>query len=487
MPHSSSSFSEMLAIALAIKEQGKYVPLFLIHWKDNHNAVKLCLDHDIGYFLHNVKEQKGAKKGSKNKIIPKAPNHQIKSQLAGKGTIKKLQRTFLIQLLYYLMVFAREKFAAKRLLAKYNPICILTVGDRHVGIETALVTQANTFGIPSIILPFALSDRPSSAAYRLAQKDWETTFGMSSRINRWLAKIKPKWVYETEQYRLLWNSSAWMIAAHVICILPVDPWNLGGGRAWKMALESDQARDILVSEGLHPQKIEVVGKPRYDNSANIKTDRAKWRETICRDFELDPDKPILLCSVPQLAEHELLSWDEHWEDIEFLFQGLAKAHDELNVILSLHPKSDLNHYLPRAETYGHIIASTYSYDQLIPICDAFVATFSSTLTLAIVSQTPSVVIDFDWFGYDTFDDVSGIVVVRDRAQFVPTLQRLFSDRAYYDRLVEGLRESAPYWGRFDGNATERVLNLMDKYIQRGNEIRKLPKHERRRALPPWSR
>jgi len=286
---------------------------------------------------------------------------------------------------------------------------------------------------------------------------------------------------------LLWNSPAWMISANVLGILPTDPWNLGGGQAWKMALESDQARDILVSEGLDPKKVQIVGKPRYDNSANIKTDRAKWREKICRDFVLDPEKQILLCSVPQLAEHDLLSWGQHWEEIEFLFQGLANAHDELNVILSLHPKSDLNQYLPHAEKYGHIIASTYSYDQLIPICDAFVATFSSTVTLAIVSQIPSVVIDFDWFGYDTFDEVPGIVVVRDRAQFVPTLQRLFSDRAYYDRLVEVLWKSAPYWGRFDGNATERVLKLIDKYIQKGEEIRILPKHERRRALPPWSR
>ncbi len=467
----------MLSIAVAIKDQGKYVPLMLIHWGENHSAIETCLERNIGYVLHHVTVQKTNSQSS---------NQRTAGQSTARSIAKRIKRSFFVQLIYYLLIFAREKRAAKRLLAKYSPACILTVGDRHVGIETAIIAQANDIGIPSIIIPFALSDQISAVAYRLAQAGWESTYGMRNVINRWLTKTKPEWVHAHEQNRLLWNSPGWMLAAHILGILPANPWNLGGGRAWKMALESEQARGILVREGLNPKKAVVVGKPRYDGAAEIKADLTRWRKEICQALELDPEKPLLLCSVPQLAEHDLLPWDEHWEEIKFLFQGLASAHRDLNVILSLHPKSDLNQYLPLASEYGHTIATAYSYDQLIPICDVFVATFSSTLTLAIVSEKPCLVIDFDWFGYDTFDDVPGVVVVGDRAQFVPALQRLFSDRSYYAQLVAGLTKSAPYWGRFDGKATDRVLDLIDEYILRGEEIRKLPKSEQRKALPPWS-
>ncbi len=483
VPHSSSSFSEILYLAVAIKGQRKYEPLILVHWKDNDDAVNACREEEIGYILHGVEEQSvGMQPSGQSGGVQSKNGNGFASFVWG-----MIKRSFLAQFLYYLVVFSRDKWAAKRLLVNLRPECILTVGDRHVGIETALIRVANKRGIPSLIVPYALSGQAGAAAYRLAQEDWRHTYGMSSGINRWVAKIRPKWIHKTASYSLLWNSSAWMIAAQLTGIAVPAPWSLGGGAAWTMAVESDQARDILVREGMAAEKLVVVGKPRYDAASRIKENQLEWRIEVCRTLNVDPDKPLLVCSVPQLAEHALMPWEEHWQEIDFLFTCLSEPNPEHNVLLSLHPKSDLAQYLPRAEKYGFKVAINYSYDQLIPTCDVFVATFSSTVTLTVAAEKPAVVVDFGWFGYELFDELSGVVVVRERSNLVPTLTRLFSDRDYYNCLVAEQARAAKTWARFDGKATERVLNLIDDLVEKGREIQKMPRHERRKALPPWSR
>jgi hypothetical protein len=269
--------------------------------------------------------------------------------------------------------------------------------------------------------------------------------------------------------------------------MPSKPWTLGGGQAWSMAVESESMRQDLEGQGTPAEKLIVTGKARLDEAAELWQNQATARPRICAELGLDPARPLLVCSVPQLAEHELLPWPEHWQEIEFLFSSLKQAHPAVNVVLSLHPKSDAAHYAPLAERHSMLIARQHTFDQLVPICDAFVATFSSTVTLAIACHKPAIVIDFYGLNYDLFDGVSGTIVVRDRAAFVPTLQRMFSDKAYYERLVNGQAEAAPTWARFDGRATERIVEMVAELAVRGKAIQKLPPRQRRRALPAWSR
>ena len=151
----------------------------------------------------------------------------------------------------------------------------------------------------------------------------------------------------------------------------------------------------------------------------------------------------------------------------------------------MHPKSNFAEYAPRAERYGLVIAHQ-SYDQLIPISDVFVAAYSSTVTLAIAAHIPVIVVDFHNFDYDIFNDVNGIIIVRQREKFVSTLQRILNDQAFYQQLVDGQAQAAEYWVRFDGKATERILDLIDGLVTRGEEIRKLPRRQRRKAMHPWS-
>ena len=169
-------------------------------------------------------------------------------------------------------------------------------------------------------------------------------------------------------------------------------------------------------------------------------------------------KSVILCAVPQLAEHNLLSWDEHWREIEFLFATLTRQPKTV-VILSLHPKSNPVDYQPLADQYGAIIASQRIYS-LLPLCDIFFATYSSTVAQAIGLGKPVIVVDFYGLDYDFYDQEPGVRVIRDRDMFSPTIERILNDREYYDQLAAAQKKRASEWILLDGYCTKRIVDLM---------------------------
>lgn len=487
VPHMDTSFFEMLDIAIALDEQKKYRALVLIHWKKHYRTLEICKDRKLQVYLYGTEAETPKKDSmvSENKKF-NSGERPGRIQSLTNWFVAQIKKLFFAQLLLYLVRFSRIQFDAISLLRKLQPECILFMADRHVGIETALISAANRKGIPSLIVPFALSESSGLAEYRLAQPGWRKTYGMISRINRVISRIRPEWVYNFEGNPLLWNTVPWLLAAEILGLMPKNPWSLGGGKAWLMAVESEYNKNNFVDQGAPSRKMRITGKPRYDRAAQVWNTQKIIRQQICDSLGLDIEKPLIVCAVPHLAEHDLLPWPEHWREMEFLFDTFAQLQPDVNTVLSLHPKSEYEKYLPRAEKFNLIIAQNISYDQLIPVCDIFVATHSSTVTLAIAAHKPTVIVDFYELDYLLFNNVPGIEIIREHENLLPMLERLFSDRDYYTQLVEGQAQAAKTWARFDGKATKRILDLIDDLVEQGKEIRKLPKRERRNMLPPWS-
>ena len=486
VPHSNASFSEMLPIAEEINYRGKYSPLFLITWADHAQSIQICKNKGYQFQVYGVLEKAGfiADKIETRGIDDHSSNSRLEN--ISSWTKSKLKKIFIILFVFYFYQFNQDKRFARKVLSENDVDCILLIGDRHAGIETALVRAGNRRGIPSLIVPFGFSDPESSIVYRQALDNWQKIYGVDSFLNRLVANTWPEWVYTYRGETMLWNPPAWLLAAWMAGILPKNPWILGGGGAWCMAVESQYHQDIFRKQGIPAQKIFVSGKPRYDSSAQIWSRQPSEKAQMCRDLDIDIKNPLLVCAVHQSAEHGLLSWADHWAETDFLFAALAEIKSSVNVLLSLHPKSDFTQYTPRAQEYGLLIARDYQYDQLVPVCDIYLASFSSTVTLAIACHKPTIVLDFYGHNYDIFDNMPGIVVCRQHDEFQAILSRVINNQDYYDQLVEGQAKSAEYWARFDGKSTQRILNMIDELVEKGREIQKLPPRKRRQALPPWS-
>lgn len=475
----------MLQIAEGIENRGIYSPLFLFTWEDGGRSIKICRERGYQYSLQGISEQSNNSDGEIAKPVEKPT--QISRWTSVTNRVKiKLKNSFAVMFLFYLIQFLKIKHFVSNFLSEKRVVCLVLIGDRHIGIETALVREGNLWGIPSLIVPFGFADEESSFVYRQALHNWQKIYGMTTYINRFIANIKPEWTYTHKGETLLWNPPSWLISASITGLMPNKPWTLGGGAAWYMSVESQYHKDSFCKQGVPRRKLFISGKPRYDSSAEMWKNQKTARSHICQEMNIDVNKPILVCSVPQMGEHDLLPWPEHWDEIDFLFSSLGELQPDVNVLLSLHPKSDFSQYEPRAKQYGLMIAQNHSYDQLIPVCDVFLATFSSTVTLAIACQKPTIVIDFYSLNYDIFDDMAGIVVCRKHEDMIAVLNRLFNDDEYFQQMVAGQTKSAEYWARFDGKSTERILDEIDLLIDQGKTIQKLPRRQRRKKLPPWS-
>lgn len=257
---------------------------------------------------------------------------------------------------------------------------------------------------------------------------------------------------------------AWTgLAAWCLGMMPKKPWIIGGGSATLMAAESEAIKRDLIEQGMTPEKLVVTGKPGLDAIAEqLRTVRASEKR---KALGIPDGVKVILCSVPQLAEHDLLSWDRHKQEMEFLFQTMVATG--AYVLLSLHPKSDRAWYQPLADGAGVHINDERIY-QLLPVCDIFIATYSSIVAQAIALHKPSIVIDFYELQYPLYADAPGVTVLRDREKFLPLLKNLLTDANLYDTYVRAQKDHGTEWALLDGKNTERVIALVNRLIKERN-------------------
>jgi hypothetical protein len=422
LPQNSSSFREMFPIAEALQEGKVFQPKFVFSFTIAEEQRGRCDSAGTPYLLVEVAEEQAQ---SRRVGVPK--KHFRALQIA---------RQFLL----------------------------ILMGDRHVGLETALVRLANEKGVPSLIVPVALSTPEVAAQYRLRQPHSQA-YTLHTPLHKLAAMLFPHWVYQYRGQALLFYPLWEALSAWALGLMPPNPWALGGGHATRMAVESPRLKEMFAAQGVPESKMVITGKPSMDDITDLLAQSSERRAARCMQLGIDPAKRIILCSPPQMGEHKLLSWDEHWEQIDFLLRTLTSFMG-CQVVLTLHPKSRLEDYQPRAQRYGAIIAQDASVYELIPLCDVFVATYSSTVVAAIGAHKPVVVVDFTDLSFPFYNDCAGVEIIRQPDELRATLQRMLDDPAYYASLVEAQEAQAGRWALLDGQATLRVLDVIDELTNR---------------------
>ncbi|MCE9582259.1 MAG: CDP-glycerol glycerophosphotransferase family protein, partial [Planctomycetes bacterium] len=349
---------------------------------------------------------------------------------------------------------------ARRILGRHPEIrTLLVMGDRNVGYETAFVRAANDRGIPSLILPFASSFPEAIAETRLREKEFRRKYAVSGPCRALLAWLFPRWIYRHKEQRMFYRPPANSLAAWWFGMMSSNPWTLGGGAATRMTVDSEESLEMFVKQGMVPGKMVVTGRPSADEIT--RTLRNVEPGSIRKELGIPDGRRIILCSVPQLAENGLLPWDQHWEEMGFLFSTMVA--EDAAVVLSLHPKSDPEKYRPHADRLGAILATRRIYE-LMPVCDVLVASLSSVVAPAIALHKPSVVVDFYGLGYSLYDSAPGVTVVRERKDFAPILHSLLTDPGCYEGMRKRQEAEGHRWAMLDGECTRRVKEELMRLV-----------------------
>lgn len=455
IPKSKGSLLETLPVASALLQEHTLEPLYFIESKRADILLQVLAEHRLMALAPSGEPFLPAATGASFEI--KRHDSPLRPRTLRQEVFRWLPEIF--RLLNHYRALLKD---ARAILDRYPEIRALVVmGDRHVGYETAFIRAANERGIPSLILPFASSFPEAAAEPRLREEGFRRKYGVTTLGRAILASLFPRWVYRHKDQRMFFRPPVDALAAWWYGLMPQNPWTLGGGFATRMTVDSEESLAMFVRQGMDPAKMVVTGRPSADDVA--RTLRLADPAIIRRELGIPEGRRVILCSVPQLAEHHLLPWNRHWEEIDFLFSTMTEQ--DAAVVLSLHPKSDPENYQPRAEAAGALISTRRVYE-LLPACDIFVASYSSIVAPAIALHKPSVVVDFYDLGYPPYDGAPGVAVLRERKAFGPHLRKLLADPDFFAAQVRKQEAEGHRWAMLDGECTRRVKEELLRLVAR---------------------
>jgi len=342
-------------------------------------------------------------------------------------------------------VLAHQERSLAQALDVSRPVAVVTADERMFNWELPLIKLCRQRGIPVIVPPISfLADLESLLPLRQGALHQAESFPA-------LASEHPQQVAldEARQARVFFYPAPMTLACARRGLLPPRPWVPGGGDADLLLADGELTRQRCLKLGASAGKVLVSGQQSHDVLF------ARFRRGQAEKTAEGPDAPRrLVLSLPQLAEQGSMDWERHWQEIRFLAEALRGL--PCQTLLSLHPKMERDKYRFLKDEYGLALADA-PLAEVLPRAHVFAATFSSTVAWAALCRIPVLVFDFYGFNFRMYDDWTGVRVIKQRANLVPELTRLFGDRAYYAGLEAQQEHWAARLAPFDGLSGQRIL------------------------------
>ena len=223
-------------------------------------------------------------------------------------------------------------------------------------------------------------------------------------------------------------------------------------------------RERLIAAGVaEPRRISVVGDPRSDAARRIAP--ARLRDDIMQEFDLAPDRPLLVL-VSKIVSLLFSSAEK-----EAFYRTVAGALEHLpavNLVVKVHPNEDET--LLRRQTRewgwaGSVFTKTYDIHRLFAAADAAIMVTSMAGIEAMARGCPVVAVQTpgkDFEGVEMPPYVSENVVehvdMGDAHGLAKALRRLLEDAEARTALVERARKFATrYDSTVDDTPGERLL------------------------------
>jgi hypothetical protein len=335
------------------------------------------------------------------------------------------------------------------------PRAIAIADDRDIRFDAGLLQFARRNGIGTIAVNFGKSDARADFGRRAKDKTYLVEYPPARWLKAWIARTAPHELFDKEQNPVVFTPpGAFAVLWLVGGTLPV-PWSYGGGNSDRTAVQNVEARDQLVAAGIAASRIKVTGQCTHDLLWSANLNRDSIRSKLGKKYGFGAQRPLLICALPVLGEHNYLSENEQRESTEFLLSVLARS--EGDVLLSLHPRQSRENYANLAETHGISILEE-PLSEVLSAADAFVA-YSSTLEWAQLLGIPAVALEYFELGYVLFADMPGIITVTKRSDLPEALKTLLFDQNAIVAL-KAQTESVRRSNRFDGRACARILDVL---------------------------
>jgi hypothetical protein len=357
----------------------------------------------------------------------------------------------------------RERTDARKRLQSLAPSCVVTAQSRT---ETVLpiVAAAADLGIPVILAPTAGLYMPDGGAYmRRRQGSFSLDHAPGSvspslvqqLLNRLVGWIWPDQLFLSRWGRMLYRPAHWYLAGHLASLCPSRAWFSGTRFVDAVVVSGDDERYVCERAGIPESRLAAIGSAALQSQY----ERRREHDRVRAELGVSPDRKLVIVALTQLWEHNMLDREAHFAYVDRLF-NLLSARDA-KVLISLHPKMDPKHYLPRIEAAG-LRCADRPLMEILTAADLFIGGgYSSTVRWAMAICIPCINLDLWGLDDSTYKDIPDF----------PTVRSWDAVERWLDvRLREDLDRQAsrvPSMGLIcDGQLGEKFVALVERMAER---------------------
>lgn len=357
----------------------------------------------------------------------------------------------------------------KKLIHDSRASLVVMAGDL-VGYNTPEIAKAaRKMNKACVIVPSTMSDGTEQAEAYF----FDPNFSAEKIFNKIAGWIWPKWKKQHKGKWLVRVPAAQIFARQLLKTDPPLPWISSSTRADAIAVESKAMRDYYTRCGIAQDLLKETGSLANDGMAKIQKNKESLKKNLYQELMLPPGKKMILTALPpdflyMVGGRPECEFKTYLELTQFWIQTLAKA-DNFNVVISLHPSVDIEEF--RYLEMANVRISKSSIIDLIPLCDIFVASVSSTIRWAITCAKPVINYDVYLYRYSDFSLVRGVVLLEKSEQYIETVKKINdASTGYLEFLGQEIQAEAPYWGNLDGCEGMRVLKLFEEEIAKKENV-----------------
>ncbi len=360
----------------------------------------------------------------------------------------------------FLAWHVRRREFAERVLSNRR-IDLLVLGGDMPGYDTSdFIAAAHHLDIPVALVPSTMSNGLEQAEAYFHNPQ----FQLESRENRGAARRYPRWVREHRGRKLLRRPGGDILAMEELGTAPPHPWGFNSGFADVVCAESQEMIDYYLDCGLPREQIVDTGSPANDVLAEYAATAPQRRSELLRELGLVDDRPLIVAALPP----DFLYLDggrpecdfRKYDDLVAFWHRSLTSLGHCNVLLSLHPSVS-------PEAFRHLETDNLRIGpgntaSLVPLADVYVASVSSTIRWAIACGKPVINYDVYRYRYTDYLHVPGVATMEEQVEFVAELDRMANDVEYRRKRTLQQQSVADRWGRLDGLAGRRLLELFRK-------------------------
>ena len=431
-----SAFREMQPIARLVREQRRFLPVFLFATAEAEARVADCEAEGLGYLL----------------LDPVPPQD---SGVTDHGTLAGLRR------LGQVRRRLRQDYGRLRaLLEILDPFFLGVPGDRELGPGPPLLRAANDLDVPVMIVSPAFPSSDSEAKKRAEPRRFKLRLRDGAPLlNGYVGWRLPAQRRETAFGPRLFTPGWLTLALHREGMLSAAPWRQGGGPSQYLMVQGEEQAARFRAMGCPPEKLKVLGHMEHDLLHRAWCEREARRRELAARHGFDPASRLVVFAVPSYAEQGLMPMAEQLDALDGY--GAALRESGAAVVLSLHPKSRAEDYRAFAERHGLKLEAERLF-RLLPAADLFVSGGSTTIDWAILCGIPVIDTDIPGLDIDLWDKEPAVLRVKTLAAFDEALQRLLGEAGGLDELAAVQRQRSEQLARFDGRVAERFLDFLDE-------------------------